>query len=93
MTKLKPNEVELVGKWIVVNGAVDGDDTCKRIEELIACPLQQVGSTDAGWTKLFIDKADGRYWELTYPNSDWHGGGPPMLTCVTEEFARSKYGV
>lgn len=88
---LQPDEVELVGRWIVVDGAVDGDATCKRIEELVAHSLNQVGSADAGWTKLFIDKNDGRYWELTYPDSDWHGGGPPMLKCVSDGYARSKY--
>jgi hypothetical protein len=53
--------------------------------------LDHVATCDAGWTKLFIDKIDGRYWELTHPHGDWHGGGPPTLTCVSESYVRSKY--
>ena len=29
---LHPNETELVGKWVEVDGAVGRDETCKRIE-------------------------------------------------------------
>jgi hypothetical protein len=93
MISLRPNETVLEGKWIAVNDAVDGDETCKRIEQLVSGFLEHVGTTDAGWTKLFLDKNDGRYWELTYPKSEWHGGGPPMLICVSDSYAQSKYGL
>ena len=90
---LHSDERELIGKWIVVSGAVDGDETCKRIEEIVAYSLDMVSSNDGGWTKLFVDKNDGRYWELTYPNGEWHGGGPPTLTCVSDSYVRSKYKI
>jgi hypothetical protein len=88
---LRPDETELVGKWIEVAGIVDGDETCKRIEQLVRNSLDQVGNADSGWAKLFVDKNDGRYWELTYPHGDWHGGGPPSLACVSASYAKSKY--
>ncbi len=88
---LRPDESVLVGKWIEVNGAVDGDETCKRIEQLVRDSLDHVATCDAGWTKLFVDRNGGRYWELTYPHGDWHGGGPPTLTCVSDSCVRSKY--
>jgi hypothetical protein len=90
---LRPDETLLVGNWIEVNGAVDGDDTCKRIEQLIRGYLEQVATTDAGWTRLLVDRNDGRYWELTYPHGDWHGGGPPTLTHVSADYVRSKYKI
>ncbi len=88
---LRPDESVLVGKWIEVNGAVDGDETCKRIEQLVRDSLDHVATSEAGWTKLFVDRNDGRYWEHTYPHSEWHGGGPPTLTCVSDSYVRSKY--
>jgi hypothetical protein len=91
MINLRPGETLLEGKWIVVDGAVDGDDACKRIEELVRTCLKQIGVAEAGWAKLFVDPVDGRYWEQTYPNSEWHGGGPPTLTCVSDDYARAKY--
>lgn len=91
MINLRPCEYKLVGSWIAVNGAVDGDDNCKRIEELVRNHLQQVGASEDGWTMLFVDENDGRYWEQTYPHGEWHGGGPPTLTHVLPDYVRSKY--
>jgi len=89
--KLQPDESLLVGQWIEVDGGVDGDEPCKRIRQLVAECLEQVATSDAGWTRLFVDKNDGRYWELTYPHSEWHGGGPSTLECIPEEQVRKKY--
>ncbi len=91
MTNLRPDENVLVGKWIIVNGAVEGDETCKRIDELTRGSLVLVATTDGGWTKLFKDRADGRFWEHTYPESEWHGGGPSTLTHVSADYVKSKY--
>jgi Immunity protein 27 len=91
MINLRPDETVLVGNWIEVDGAVDGDETCKRIEQLVQSHLEQVATADGGWTRLFIDRNDGRYWELTYPHGEWHGGGPPTLTWIPAPFSRSKY--
>ncbi len=42
---------------------------------------------------LYRDPADNRLWELSYPNSALHGGGPPMLrNCTLLEF-KLKYGL
>jgi hypothetical protein len=75
MMNLRPDENVLVGKWIVVDGVVCGNETCKRIENLVAGCLEEVPIADGAWARLFVDRRDGRYWELTYSDSDWHGGG------------------
>ena len=80
MNELEPNEHQLIGKWEYIDGKAEADSIANRIEYLIKNVLVKVSSTDDGWTILYQDHKDGRYWELTYPNSDWHGGGPPMLT-------------
>ena len=91
--KLQANEIELRGDWILVDGRVDGDATCKRIQELIATHLQEVATSSCGWKTLFRDPEDGRFWERTYPQSELHGGGPPCLTCIDHLDASKKYSV
>ncbi|KRT66821.1 MAG: hypothetical protein XU11_C0004G0073 [Candidatus Dadabacteria bacterium CSP1-2] len=91
MKKLKPNEQKLVGKWLLVNNKIVGDETCERIEELIDSYLTKLATDESGWDVLYQDPKDGRYWELTYPQSELHGGGPATLTCVSQEYAFQKY--
>ena len=40
---------------------------------------------------LFVDEADGRYWELTYLHSGMHGGGPKRLSTLSREEAVLRY--
>lgn len=90
--KLKPQDSDLVGAWQLLRGKVFGDPTCERIEWLIANHLVQLGTDSSGWDDLYRDPDDGRLWELTLPQSEMHGGGPPRLTCISVDAARAKYG-
>lgn len=85
------DEVEIRGTWSMVAGKATPDANTKRIEVLINEHLKEIGRDAAGWDVLYVDPNDGRYWELTYPQSDMHGGGPPMLKCLTDRRARDKY--
>ena len=88
---LRPSETLLRGEWIVRANAVVPDETCKRIEALTTSLLKHLASDATGWDSLFQDPADGRLWELYYPKSEMHGGGPPSLRNVTTLQAISKY--
>jgi hypothetical protein len=90
--KLEPEEDELRGNWIVEDGVVTADVACRRIEWLTANWLEKQAVDDTEWNVLYRDPNDGRYWELTYPQSELHGGGPPALFHVSEETVESKYG-
>ncbi|TAK53868.1 MAG: hypothetical protein EPO25_09095 [Gammaproteobacteria bacterium] len=90
--RLLSNETDLVGKWRLVNDAIEGDSTCRRIERLIRDQLTKVGTDATGWDTLYRDPQDGRYWELTYPESESEGGGPPRLSNIEKEAAQRKYG-
>lgn len=92
MKKLQPNEIELIGEWTFANGKTLGNKTCNRIDYLINHVLQKIGYDESGWDVLYRDPNDARFWELTYPQSHMHGGGPPRLTSITIEQARVKYG-
>lgn len=86
------NETRLTGKWITSGGRVVEDETCKRIADLVNRYLVKLGDDPSGWETLYRDPADGRLWELTYPQSEMHGGGPPELRCLSVEEATQKYG-
>jgi hypothetical protein len=91
--KLKPDEVEQVGKWVAVNGQLRADKTCERIQWLTTHHLRKVATSKqcGGWETLFEDPDDGRLWERTYPQSEMQGGGPPRLSVLSREQAKVKY--
>ena len=90
---LRSGETELVGNWVIQAGSVVADDVSKRIEVLIRSTLKEIGSSEDGWDVLYVDPSDGRYWELTYPDSGAHGGGAPKLSDMAVEQAKAKYSL
>ncbi len=88
---LAPHENALRGSWVEVGAQVQADSTCGRIEWLVTSRLERLKANPSGWTKLYRDPRDGRLWELSYPMSEMHGGGPPTLTVVTKDEARRRY--
>lgn len=89
--KLKPNEIELRGSWKLEGTSMNADAVCMRIESLIATYLIEISEDDSGWNKLFQDPEDKRYWELSYPESEMHGGGAPLLRNLSLQEAKEKY--
>ena len=92
MKNIGPSEVLLTGQWILQGGRPVADDVCSRILALTQFYLVQVGRDASGWNTLYRDPADGRYWELSYPQSELHGGGPPQLRYLADEEAKANYG-
>lgn len=91
MRELGPEETLLKGSWVSKNGRTVEDDVSERIRWLVRSALRRRASDPSGWDTLYEDPRDGRLWELLYPHSEMHGGGPPSLQVVTREAARSKY--
>lgn len=90
--KIDSCETELTGMWIPSNqGGSVADDACRRIDRLVRFHLKELGRDSSGWDALYRDPDDGRLWELIYPQSELHGGGPPLLRCLTIGEARQKY--
>jgi Immunity protein 27 len=90
-TALRPEEELLIGRWVELPSGVGPDETAKRIDVLIELFLVRVAIDASGWDGLYRDPADGRLWEVTYPESELNGGGPPKLECVSREYAADKY--
>jgi len=93
MNKLTPQETCLIGKWDFDGKEIAADQTCERVKWLTENVLEEIAvSKQYGvWETLFRDGQDGRYWERTYPQGEMQGGGPPALTCISENIAREKY--
>jgi hypothetical protein len=81
----------LTGKWEARGGQVVADNTAERIQALVANHLIKVGEDLGDWDVLYRDPDDGRLWELLYPQSELHGGGPPELRLISDAEARKKY--
>lgn len=90
---INSNETEIRGNWKTVDGKSVADESTRRIEVLVKQYLKEVRRDVSGWDVLFTDPSDGRFWELTYPQSELHGGGPPLLRWLTEHQVRKKYGM
>jgi hypothetical protein len=88
---IEKHETKLVGSWIFNGKNIEKNDVCKRIEWLASNYLNKVSADASGWDILYQDMNDGRYWELIYPTSEMHGGGPPSLINLSVEDARKKY--
>lgn len=91
--KLSVNETRLVGSWVEKNDSVVQDAVCERIQWLTDSYLEQVAVDGDNWSALYRNPDDGSYWELTYPKSHMHGGGPPTLQRVSKGEAHARYGI
>lgn len=87
----KSSEARIEGQWNLENGNLIPDETCGRIEYLTQNVLKKLTTDATGWQTLYQDPVDNRYWELTYPHSDWQGGGPPLLQCIDIETMNMRY--
>jgi hypothetical protein len=90
---IKPAKTVIAGGWISDNGCMVGDGVLKRIRALTESYLVGIGKDTSGWLVLYRDPFDGRYWELTYPQGEMQGGGPPELRCISAEEARQTFSI
>jgi Immunity protein 27 len=92
---LKPHETDLVGGWVFDGKRASADAIESRIRGLIQNNLQRLAASpeSGGWDTLYRDPSDGRFWELIYPQSQMHGGGPMRLTCISTAEAIKKYRI
>lgn len=91
MKLLVSNETELKGSVQVDGNAVYFDDISNRIIQLTNQNLILVAKDPSGWDSLYFDPRDGRFWELSYPNSERHGGGAPLLKVLDSCDERHKH--
>lgn len=90
--KILPSENVISGAWVFSDGRLVADAECIRIEQLVNSFLRLLGRDASGWEAIYRDPEDGRFWELTYPQSELYGGGAPRLACLSKDEALQKYG-
>ena len=88
---LSSEEKLLVGGWVTIGDSVKLDKLSYRVDWLITKYLIKVHEDESGWSTLFADPKDGRYWELTYPTSETHGGGSCRLENISISDAEMRY--
>ncbi|HBD27039.1 Imm27 family immunity protein [Flavobacterium sp.] len=93
MKLIEEKEKELTGNWIFKDGKIVEDETSKRIKFLIDNFLVKIAVSPSGWEKLFQDPNDLRFWELTYNDGEFHGGGAPSLRNISKEMAVKNYSL
>lgn len=94
MKKIDISETELTGSIILDGKTVKKDDVFMRINWLRNNYLKEIAVDESGWEVLYQDPNDSRYWELTFPDSESHGGGAPKLSYVKlSETIKSKYKI
>ena len=78
-------ETMLIGQWVLKDGRLVADDVNMLIVALTKSHLVEIGRDASGWLTLYRDPNDGRLWELDYPQSERHRGGPPRLRVISPE--------
>lgn len=53
--------------------------------------MQKLGHDLSGWDTLYYDPSARAFWEVIYPQSQMHGGGPRELRLLSEVAARARY--
>ena len=66
-------------------------DDQQEIHTLVTEHLEKLATDASGWTVLYREPESGNLWELSYPHSELHGGGPALLTRITQQDAKRSY--
>lgn len=91
MKLLSISEIIIVGSWLNNGIEVLADENCDRVNWLTSEVLQKIGVDETGWETLYLDPKDKRFWVLSYPQSEFHGGGPPTLKLVSSNEEKLKF--
>jgi hypothetical protein len=73
--------IELHDAWVWRDGKMVAEGDAPRITDLLRASLTEIAINQiaGGWRKLYRHKETGKFWELDYPQSEMHGGGPRRL--------------
>ena len=74
----------LIEQWVIDKSGMGASGDAQRIDVLLESELTKVAVADGGWRKLYQHRATGRFWELSYPHGELHGGGPRQLVELSD---------
>jgi len=70
---------DLADHWVVRGSKVSAEGDAAKIDALLSAELIKLSTADGGWRTLYRHRRTGGLWELSYPQSEMHGGGPRRL--------------
>jgi hypothetical protein len=62
-----------------------------RVKDYLDASCIVVATDDSGWETLYQDKFTKELWVCTFPDSNLHGGGLPVLTLLCESEVKTKF--
>jgi hypothetical protein len=71
--------ITLTEIWVGQGGSLVACGDATEIDRLLSQELEHLADTDGGWRKLYRRLGDETLWQLDYPQSEMHGGGPRRL--------------
>jgi len=66
------------------DGKVAARGDAATIDEMLATKLEEVRTDATNWLVIFRHRETNQLWELSYPQSELHGGGPRRLRLMSE---------
>ncbi len=70
---------DLTDRWVMSGSKVHAEGDAAEIDALLSTELVRLSGTDGDWRTLYRHRTTGKLWELSYPQSEMHGGGPRRL--------------
>jgi Immunity protein 27 len=68
--------------WVSEDGKMVVRGDAAAIDEMLGTKLEKVRSDASGWLVVYRHRETNQFWELSYPQSEMHGGGPRRLRLI-----------
>jgi hypothetical protein len=68
--------------WYSEDGKMLAGADALAINEMLATKLEEVRTDVTNWIVIFRHRDTNQLWELSYPQSELHGGGPRRLRLI-----------
>lgn len=75
---MTPSE-DLRDVWYSESGKMAARGDAAVIDDLLATKLEEIKVDPVNWIVIFRHRDTNQLWELSYPQSELHGGGPRRL--------------
>ena len=70
--------------WVSEDGKMIARGDAAAIDDMLGTKLEKIRSDASGWLVVYRHRETNQLWELSYPQSEMHGGGPRRLRLIGE---------
>ena len=70
--------------WYSEDGKTTARGDAAAIDEMLSTKLEKIRTEENGWIVIYRHRDTNQLWELSYPQSELHGGGPRRLRLIGE---------